>query len=365
MVSDFNYWSKVGKRIFSLALTALLLYLVLKLSIFYMPFLIAFVLALLFEPIIRFLMKRLKWTRKNSSVLVMTIAIIFAVGIIGWGGITIFNESSKLLDGADGYFDKAKELITNITNNEVIMNKLPEDLKNSLQTSEADYIQSITNWIINTLNAIREWIVKIPNLLTTIFFAIGALYFMCIDKIYMIDQMEHHLPDTWSKKLTLHVQEITKRIGSYLKAEATLILISFIISLIGLTGFKLFGLNVKYPLLMAIGIGFVDALPILGSGTVMVPWAIIEALNGDIVLGVAIIILLSIMSIVRNTLEPKLVSKNIGVHPVFTLIAMFTGYKLVGIIGMIVGPVLLIIIKEVYTPLIDKGVFRAIFERGN
>ena len=86
---------------------------------------------------------------------------------------------------------------------------------------------------------------------------------------------------------------------------------------------------------MALFIGFVDALPILGSGTVMIPWAIISGINGDINLGIAIIVLLIIMSVVRQVLEPKLVSKNIGVHPIFTLIAMYTGFKAIGIVRVI------------------------------
>ena len=86
---------------------------------------------------------------------------------------------------------------------------------------------------------------------------------------------------------------------------------------------------------MALFIGFVDALPILGSGTVMIPWAIISGINGDINLGIAIIVLLIIMSVARQVLEPKLVSKNIGVHPIFTLIAMYTGFKAIGILRLI------------------------------
>ena len=86
---------------------------------------------------------------------------------------------------------------------------------------------------------------------------------------------------------------------------------------------------------MALFIGFVDALPILGSGTVMVPWAIVSGLNGDLKLGIAIIILFAIMSTIRQFLEPKLVSKHIGTHPIFTLIAMYTGFKFIGVIGII------------------------------
>lgn len=115
------------------------------------------------------------------------------------------------------------------------------------------------------------------------------------------------------------------------------------------------GFNVQYPLLMALFIGFVDALPILGSGTVMIPWAIICAINGDIRLGIAILALLIIMSIIRQFLEPKLVSKNIGIHPIFTLIAMYTGFKFLGVVGLLIGPIVLIIFKNIFSSLIDQG----------
>lgn len=81
----------------------------------------------------------------------------------------------------------------------------------------------------------------------------------------------------------------------------------------------------------------------------MVPWAVIEALNGDLKLGVVIIVLWIIMSLIRQVLEPKIVSGRIGIHPIFTLIAMYTGFKVIGVMGMIVGPIALIIIKSILT----------------
>lgn len=88
-----------------------------------------------------------------------------------------------------------------------------------------------------------------------------------------------------------HFRELTQTLGGYLKAEATLILISFFISLVGLYILKFLGFAIEFPLLIAIAIAFVDALPILGSGTAMVPWAIVCGLNGDIKLGIAILVL--------------------------------------------------------------------------
>ena len=95
----------------------------------------------------------------------------------------------------------------------------------------------------------------------------------------------------------------------------------------------------------------------------MIPWAIICGINGDLNLGIAIIVLLIIMSIVRQFLEPRLVSKNIGVHPLFTLIAMYTGFRFMGIIGMLVGPIVLIILKNIFATLIDGGVMKTIFDK--
>ena len=150
------------------------------------------------------------------------------------------------------------------------------------------------------------------------------------------------------------LEKIATNLGGYLKAEIILILISFVISIIGLYIFKLVGMNVKYPLLMAIVIGFVDALPILGSGTIMIPWSVICALNGDIKLGISIVALWIIMSIIRQFLEPKIVSGKIGIHPIFTLIAMYTGFKLIGIMGMLVGPIVLIILKSLFSKILIK-----------
>ena len=95
----------------------------------------------------------------------------------------------------------------------------------------------------------------------------------------------------------------------------------------------------------------------------MIPWAILCAINGDLNLGIAIIILLVIMSVIRQLLEPKLVSKNIGIHPIFTLIAMYTAFKVLGVMGLLIGPIVLIIFKNIFANLIDKGVFKTIFDR--
>ena len=364
MIVNIPYWTRVAKNILYVVLLIIGLYLALKLSIFYMPFLIAFIISLMIEPLIKYIMKKTKLTRRTSSIIIFIIVSIILLGILAWIIITLFSESSSLLQGLNNYFDKAsvqvQELIQRLNFDKI---KLSDEVLNIVQESSGDFLQTVSNWIRNALNGLINIVTKIPEIAICVGITILALYFICVDKIYILDQIEYHLPKVWVKRLSNHLKDLIQTLGGYLKAEATLILVSFIISLVGLYILSFLNFNIQYPLLMALFIGFVDALPILGSGTVMVPWAIISGLNGDLSLGIAILALFIIMSIVRQFLEPKLVSKNIGVHPIFTLIAMYTGFKITGVIGLLIGPIVLIIIKNIFENLIDQGVFKTIFDK--
>lgn len=364
MVWNISYWSKVGQRILYVILLLLGLYVGLKLSIFYMPFLVAFIISLMIEPPIKFIMKKTGFTRRTSSIIIFLIVSILILGTLSWLILTIFSEASSLLQTLNDYFDKAYVQFNNfISSFNFDKIHLSEEILPVIENSTNDILQNVSNWLRGGLTNIIELVTSLPSIAICIGITVVALYFICVDKIYILDQIEHHLPKMWVKKISAHLKDLIQTLGGYLKAEASLILISFVILLIGLYVLQFIGFNIQYPLLVALAIGFVDALPILGSGTVMVPWAIISAINGDINLGIAIIILLIIMSVVRQILEPKLVSKNIGVHPIFTLLAMYTGFKVIGILGLLIGPIVLIIFKNIFANLIDRGVFKTIFDR--
>lgn len=364
MIINMSYWTRVLKNILYVVLILLGLYIALELSIFYMPFLIAFIISLMIEPAIKKIMKKTHLTRRTSSIIIFVLVSVIIIGGLAWLLITLFSESLSLLQSLNDYFDKLYEQFQNLINYFNFDNiHLSDEILEVIQNSTGDFLTTASDWLRNILNNLINFVTSIPSIAICIGITVIALYFICVDKIYILDQIEHHLPRLWVKKISIHLKDLIQTLGGYLKAEATLILVSFVISLIGLYILQIVGFNVQYPLLMALFIGFVDALPILGSGTVMIPWAIICALNGDINLGIAIIILLIIMSVVRQVLEPKLVSKNIGVHPIFTLIAMYTGFKVIGIMGLLVGPIVLIIVKNIFANLIDQGVFKTIFDK--
>lgn len=364
MIIDAKYWTSVFKRILYVLLIFIGLIASIKLSVFYMPFLIAFIISLIIEPLIKKMMKKTHFTRRTSAIIIFSIVAVLILGLLTWGILTLFSETSNLLLKLNEYFDKAYDIFTGFsTSFDFSKIHLPNELKSIIQDSAGTAFSSISNWATDFFNGLINMITSIPVIAIYFGITIVALYFICVDKIYILDQIEHHLPKMWVKKLGRHFRDLIKTLGCYLKAEATLVLVSFIISLIGLYTYKIIGFNIEYPLLIAIFIGFVDALPILGSGTVMVPWAIICAIDGNIKLALAILFLLVIMSIVRQFMEPKLVSKHIGVHPIFTLIAMYTGFKFIGIMGLIIGPIILIIFKNVFATFIDKGVIKTIFDK--
>lgn len=362
MSEDLNYIFTVLKKIINIVLIIFAIYLGIKLAIFYMPFLVAFIISLIIEPAIRFFMDKTKLSRKTSSIIIFVIVFAVIIGAVTWAIISLISESTNLLQMLNLYINKAYvQVQQSISKLSIEKLSVSKEIINMFQNTSQEILVKLSNWMTQFLTNLIEIITSIPAIAIYVVITVMSLYFMCTDKIYMLDLLEHHMPQKWVRKLGKHIREITLSLGGYLKAEATLILISFIISVIGLYLLKIIGMDIKYPLLIALAIGFVDALPILGSGTVMVPWAIISALNGDLKLGISIIVLWIIMSIVRQFLEPKIVSGKIGIHPIFTLIAMYTGFKLIGVMGMLVGPIVLIILKSIFAKEIDEGFYNRFF----
>lgn len=362
MVIDVGYWTKVCKRILILLATLAVLYLSFKLAIFYIPFLIAFIIAVMVEPLIKLIVKKTHITRKKVAAFAITIIFAIIIGIICWGAFILITESANLLQKLNVYIDfgteKVNEYIDKIRTREI---KVPEQVISIMENSSDKIINTITNFIYDVLTKVTHIIALVPEFAIYTFITILATYFICTDRMYIIDQMEHHLPSLWAKKIGIHLRNIIKSLGDYLKAEVILIIISFFIVLIGLYILKFTGNNIQYPLLAALGIGIVDALPILGSGMVMIPWAIIVGINGNLSLGIYIMIVYIVATVVRQLIEPKIVSHNIGIHPIFTLIAMYTGFKLSGVLGLFIGPIIFIILKNIFSVSLENGLIRSIF----
>ena len=356
-MDSINYLNIIKKGFIGIAICILLIFLC-KLTIFYIPFLIAYIISLIIDPIIKWVNKRTGLSRKTSSIIVMVTIFGIIIALIVWGTINFISEATNLLSGLNTYLEKTisfiNQNITKINFRELI----PEEVINILENSTTEYLNMITGYFKEFLTKILNYITSIPNMFINIIITILATYFITSDKFYILDRMEHHLSKRMMGKIIKHMKEITTSLGGYLKAEITL----SVITLTGLNISYLIDMDVEYPVLMAILIGFVDALPILGAGTIMVPWALILLLNSKSSLAVSIIGLYLLTIVIKQFLEPKLVSKNIGIHPIFTLISMYTGFKIIGVIGLLLGPIILIILKNIFAGILDKGIINSIVD---
>ena len=220
MVVELGYFTKVIKRIGIIAISVVVLILLFKLSVFYMPFLVAFIIALTLEHPIKFFMNKFGFKRRTSSIIIFLIAISIITGLLVWGISTLVSEASNLMQGLNTYIDKAYTQIENISSQfDIKRLHLPEQVEKVIETSNDDFFNNITTWVKNSLSKLLDFLMQIPTIAIYTSITLVALYFMCVDKVYMIDEMEHHLPAKWVKKLGSHIHEIISSVGNYLKAE--------------------------------------------------------------------------------------------------------------------------------------------------
>ncbi len=203
MPKETKYWTSVVKRILLVFLAIILTIVAFKLAIFYMPFLIAFIISLIIEPLIKKLMKNLKITRRLSSIIVFVITFGIIIGLLVWGIATIVSESSNLLSDFNNYYDNIYFQVQKILEkfNSVKL-RFSKELIDIIEKNSFTILNNISDYFQNFLMGIVNGIKLIPCMMIYVGVTILALYFICTDKIYMLDELEHHLPEKWMKELT-------------------------------------------------------------------------------------------------------------------------------------------------------------------
>lgn len=358
-----KYYKKIGMKILVLFFILIGLFLLYKLAMFYLPFLIAILVASVIEPIVKFLMKKLKMKRKLACTISLLLVISILGTIITLGTAKLISECTSLVSGSNEYF---KELYNNAINylNEVQEGKtfIPKETVEVAKEYAGGLIDGLKGIAINVGKSIISTIGSIPTMFTYVVITILAIIFTCYDRQYVLNKIESQVPKKWVEKAKEIYKEMFSVSWNYIKAEAKISSVFFVIVFIALIIFDLVGLNVNSPILMAVIIGFVDMLPLFGAGAVMIPWAIYLAFVGNMPLAIAIIILWGAWAVLKQFIEPKMVSKEIGMHPIFTLVGMYTGFRLMGVLGLMIGPIIFLIIANVFRELLKKGVLKSFFE---
>ena len=189
----------------------------------------------------------------------------------------------------------------------------------------------------------------LPQGFLFLFTTLLATYFASAGLPELRGALKQKLPAAWGPRLGAGRDQLKRVLGGWLKAQGLLMLITF-----GELAAGFLVLRVDLALLLAAVVALVDALPVFGTGTVLLPWAVFAFLGGDRWLALGLLILYGVITLVRNVLEPRLVGEKLGLHPLLALAAMYVGFQAFGVAGMILVPLLAVLAKGLW----DCGVFR-------
>ncbi len=312
----------------------------------FIPFITSYLVSLLVNPMADGLQKRFHLPRGISAVLV----IVLTVGVIGF---IISGVVWKIVDEIKGIYDDLPAIISNIRMTwysisdrlSGLWDNMPEGARITANDLYAQVMDRIGDFAKQTeiVTYAGNFAKKLPSIFISIIVFLISLYFMVSDSDTVGRAVKRPFGEKFAGKLSGLKLEIKRYVGGYVKAQLVIMCIAFVILMIGLSL-----MGVKYSLVIALAIAIVDALPFFGSGTVLIPWAVISFVSGSFSTGIRLIIIYLTVLLMRQFIEPKLVSKNIGMHPILTLMSMYIGYRIFSIGGMILGPLMLMMFISFY-----------------
>jgi sporulation integral membrane protein YtvI len=331
-------------------LAAALLYFAVKYVLgWVLPFIIGFLVALLLKPAICFLSKKSHVPYKATAVI---LALLFyaSVGLLltllGIKLIYILIDGFAALPGIyklyiepliDSSFIQIQDLIAKL---DPKMVQIIQNMTSSFSDSAGTVITGVSSQVIKVLTST---VTSLPSLLLAVLLSIISSIFFAMDYTKITVNIMKILPG----KMQSYVLQLKKLAGDigikYVKSYAILMSVTFIELSIG---FLILG--VDNAVAVAALIALIDLLPILGTGGIVIPWVLIELIKGNITFGAELAVLYCIITIVRNIIEPKIVGKQIGVHPLAMLISMYVGLQIFGFIGIFILPIILVVVKGFY-----------------
>jgi len=344
---------RIIKRIIRIALLIIGIYLLLRLSLYCIPFIIAFILSSLIEPIINFMEKKIKVPRKIGTVFSLLLVFSILGTILGLiisrlvkEIVNVYNQINEIFGSLQDFFDA---IIVRVNN---IYISLPKTISDTIDEYFADAASNVQEWLAPLVSKITGFTLSLPQALLFIVVTILATYFMASDRHKINLFLDRQFPVRWMERTREVFNKLFKALFGWLRAQIILMTVTFTELTIAFLIMR-----IENALLLALLIAIIDALPVFGVGTVLIPWGIIEIIAGNYQRGFSLLLLYVIVLVVRQLIEPKIIGQQIGIHPLVTLFAMYTGLQLMGVIGMIIGPVLMVILKSVGEALLSNEGF--------
>ena len=348
-------WMKILFPMIGFLLTVFILW---KGALFFMPFVIGWVIAMIGNPIVRYLERKLRIVRKAGSFLL--VAGVLALIIVGGyaliariisGCVSFAKDAPEILAAAQRQVESVISMFSGIRR--FLPETAWEELVAIVGSLEGSVDRIIAGLGEPTVQAAGNFAKGIPNAFVYAVITVLSSYFFIADSDTIMASLKEMVPQPIVHYGSIVKKNLMRAIGGYFAAQFKIMLV---VAIILTVGFVLIGMN--YSVLWAVLIAFLDFLPVFGTGTVLIPWAVIKFFNRQFYMGVALLVIYFVSQLVRQLIQPKIVGDSMGLPPLLTLILLYIGFRLGGVSGMILAVPLGLILIEIY----KAGVFDTMIE---
>jgi len=304
-----------------------------------MPFLIGFIIALIFRPLIYWAVDRLHFKQRFAAVAVVLLGYCVLGTLLALLGMELVSVLGHLFSDLPDYFTNTimPALSAWGDNFDNLLSRMPAEWLAILDTLRTSITSALMNVVSNLskvgLNLVANVAKSVPGALIAFVFTILASFFISQNYYGVIRFIAAQFPDKARKALREGRDAITGTLGAYLKAYARIMLVTFTELTIG---FLIIG--VKNPIPTAFGIALFDIFPVFGTGGIVIPWIVLDLLLGKYSQALGLLIIYGVVTVVRNFIEPKIVGDQLGLNPIVSIIAIYLGYRWFGFAGMLLMP---------------------------
>ena len=334
-------------------LIAIIFFLILKYILpFFAPFLFGFFISFLLRPISKAISKKTKINEKLCGVVVVFLSFFLISAAFWWLGVKIVDVLKTLANSSEEiyttYFLPIKDFFDNNIPKffEKSFPNLKNEADNILEILSYGLNQFITSYSKHILNLLAKLGKSIPNFLVDFTFSIISAIYFSFDYEKITTFIVNIFPEK-TKKFLFKTKGFTfKTIVKYFKAYFFLMLICFF-----LLAVSFFIIKIKNPIGIAAIVSFFDVIPIIGSGVIIIPWALALLIKQNFTLAVSLLICFFAINLLRSFLEPKILGVGLGIHPIATLISIYIGGKFLGFLGIFVAPIVTPVLFFIYKNL--------------
>ncbi len=342
------YWKVLVSLVFSLTATVLFIYVGIKAIFYFMPFVIGWILSVIAGPLVTFLEKKLKIMKRLGSAITIILVLALCIGLIYLIISQIWEEISVLIRNFPSMYHDLERGLSQIgTQGNTLFERFPEQIQNSwatLMNNLDDTASSLIGRIGEpTIEVAGNVAKRIPSVLIGTIVAFVSAYFFIADKENLGEWVKKVVPKSITSRLLLVGENLKYAMGGYFKAQFKIMGVVFAILLVGFTL-----MQIRFSILLAIAIAFLDFLPFFGTGTALIPWAIYKFLVGDYKMVATLVILYGVTQLVRQLIQPKLVGDSMGLNPLYTLFLLYLGYRVGSVLGMIFAVPIGLILLNLY-----------------